>query len=291
MKAVLVGMGLALASLANAHPLGNNTVNRQAGLALSPTTLTLDYRVDIAEIPTLLATTEADTDGDGSTSKAEWARYARAYAERIHPGITLRADGAPLTLHLDAARAALASGAVGLNTLLILARFSAPLQAQAGMKLTYQDQREPEQPGWKEVYFRAASGLEVRVSDVPAASQSRNLTVYPAGMCLMCSPPRSKWASSRRRRPERRASLNPLPRVSCIRPLPLSPLPWRACRDPRLRSWRHLTARPHSRLSWCRPLARHLQCRATLRHPHTTRCPYGPSSASARITSPSAGII
>ena len=73
MKAFLVGMGLALASLANAHPLGNNTVNRQSGLALSPTTLTVDYRVDIAEIPTLLATTEADTDGDGSTSKAEWA--------------------------------------------------------------------------------------------------------------------------------------------------------------------------------------------------------------------------
>ena len=176
-------MGLALASLANAHPLGNNTVNRQAGLALSPTTLTLDYRVDIAEIPTLLATTEADTDGDGSTSKAEWTRYARAYAERIHPGIMLRADGAQLTLHLDAARAALAPGAAGLNTLLISARFSAPLQVQVqtGMKLTYQDQREPEQPGWKEVYFRAASGLEVRVSDVPAVSQSRNLTVYPVG--------------------------------------------------------------------------------------------------------------
>ena len=181
MKAFLVGMGLALASLANAHPLGNNTVNRQAGLALSPTTLTLDYRVDIAEIPTLLATTEADTDGDGSTSKAEWTRYARAYAERIHPGITLRADGAPLTLHLDAAGAALVPGAAGLNTLLISARFSAPLQVQTGMKLTYQDQREPEQPGWKEVYFRAASGFEVHVSDVPAASQSRNLTVYPAG--------------------------------------------------------------------------------------------------------------
>jgi len=181
LKAFLVGMGLALASLANAHPLGNNTVNRQAGLALSPTTLTLDYRVDIAEIPTLLATTEADTDGDGSTSKTEWARYARAYAERIHPGINLRADGAPLTLHLDAARAALTPGAAGLNTLLISARFSAPLQAQTGMRLTYQDQREPHQPGWKEVYFRAASGLEVRVSDVPAASQSRNLTVYPAG--------------------------------------------------------------------------------------------------------------
>ena len=181
MKAVLVGVGLAIASLANAHPLGNNTVNRQAGLTLSLPTMTLDYRVDVAEIPTLLATTDADTDGDGSTSKAEWASYARAYGERIQSGITLRADGAPLTLRLDAARALLAPGAAGLNTLLISARFSAPLQAQTGMRLTYQDQREPEQPGWKEVYFRAARGLEIRVSDVPTASRSRNLTVYPAG--------------------------------------------------------------------------------------------------------------
>ena len=181
MKSWLIWLGLAAASLAHAHPLGNNTVNRQAGLQLSRSAITLDYRVDIAEIPTLLATTDADTDGDGLTSSAEWASYAHAYAERIRQGITLSADGAPLGLHLDSARAVLVPGAADLNTLRISTRFSAALPPHTGMKLSYQDQREPEQPGWKEVYFRAVKPLGVRTSDVPEASRSRDLTVYPAG--------------------------------------------------------------------------------------------------------------
>lgn len=180
MNALLIWLGLAASTLASAHPLGNNTVNREAGLLLSRTAVTLDYRVDIAEIPTLLATTDADTDGDGRTSKTEWARYARVYAERIQQGVVLRADGEPLSLRLDAARASLTPGAAGLSTLLISARFSAPLQAQTGLRLTYQDQRDADQPGWKEVYFRAANGLAVRASDVPDASRSQHLTAYPA---------------------------------------------------------------------------------------------------------------
>lgn len=182
MKVFVVWMGLVVASFANAHPLGNNTVNREAGLQLSRAAITLDYRVDIAEIPTLLAITDADTDGDGSTSKAEWASYARGYSERIQQGITLRVDDAPLALRLDSARATLAPGAAGLNILRIVTRFTAPLQPQTGMKLHYQDQREPTQLGWKEVCFRTASGLAVRASDVPKASSSRNLTAYPEGV-------------------------------------------------------------------------------------------------------------
>jgi hypothetical protein len=181
LKALLIWLGLAAASLAHAHPLGNNTVNRQAGLQLSRSAIMLDYRLDIAEIPTLLATTDADTDGDGLTSNAEWASYAHAYAERIQQGITLRADGGPLALHLDSARAALVPGAAGLNTLRITTRFSAALKPHLGLKLSYQDQREPEQPGWKEVYFRVVKPLAVRATDVPEASRSRDLTVYPAG--------------------------------------------------------------------------------------------------------------
>ncbi len=181
MKSWLIWLSLVAASVAHAHPLGNNTVNRQAGIQLSRSAITLDYRLDIAEIPTLLATTDADTDGDGLTTQAEWANYADAYAKRIQQGIMLRADGGPLALHLDSARAALVPGAAGLNTLRISTRFSAPLQPQTGMKLSYQDQREPEQPGWKEVYFRAVKPLAVRASDVPQASRSGDLTAYPAG--------------------------------------------------------------------------------------------------------------
>lgn len=199
-------IGLALMSVAHAHPLGNNTVNRQAGLKLSSSGITLDYRLDIAEIPTLLATTDADTDNDGTTTKAEWTDYAHAYGQRIQQGIVLRIDGEAVPLRLDSAVASLKPGAAGLDTLLLSARLSAPLQVHSGMKLTYQDTRESEQPGWKEVFFRAANGLAVRKSNVPAASSSRNLTVYPAGDLQnvlvatvemgMVTPPKNATASA-----------------------------------------------------------------------------------------------
>ena len=68
------------AAAASAHPLGNFTVNRYAGLQLSPGRLEVDYVVDLAEIPTQQERPSIDTDGDGRLSSAElsaWARTSR----------------------------------------------------------------------------------------------------------------------------------------------------------------------------------------------------------------------
>jgi hypothetical protein len=180
MKHALFGLiALLLTGNANAHPLGNNTVNRQAGLTIARTTITLHYVVDLAEIPTLLATADADENGDGNTSVDELDRYARRYCTQIGEGVDARIDGDKLNLRLLHTQWQRMPGAAGLYTLRIEADFAAPLRARSGMKIEYRDHRHAEEPGWKEVFMSAADGLALDAADVPRASQSQDLRVYP----------------------------------------------------------------------------------------------------------------
>ena len=71
---------LAWVSGVSAHPLGNNTVNRQAHLRFAADSILVDYLVDHAEVPTLLATQTADIDADGDTTADEWNAYVRHWA-------------------------------------------------------------------------------------------------------------------------------------------------------------------------------------------------------------------
>ena len=49
--AAVVGLTLALAGTAAAHPLGNFTVNRYAGIDVAGDTIFVRYALDLAEIP------------------------------------------------------------------------------------------------------------------------------------------------------------------------------------------------------------------------------------------------
>ncbi|MYX58978.1 nickel transporter, partial [Streptomyces sp. SID8382] len=76
---VLVG-GVALVVLsagsAEAHPLGNFTVNRYDGLVVTPGTLRIDHVEDLAEIPSAQAKPEIDRDGDDALSGRELGAWA-----------------------------------------------------------------------------------------------------------------------------------------------------------------------------------------------------------------------
>ena len=70
--AALVAVGLATAGDASAHPLGNFTVNRYAGIELSGGRVYVHYSLDLAEIPTF-------QEGDAVRAPG----YARRVAERL----------------------------------------------------------------------------------------------------------------------------------------------------------------------------------------------------------------
>jgi len=177
---VLFGLAVLLASgLAHGHPLGNNTVNRQAAIQVTQDAISVRYLVDMAEIPTLLAAQEADANADGTASPTEWDAYAHRYAQHIQAGLDLTVSGKAVSLVLTQTQWTLAPGAAGLNTMRLEAHLKAPLVHFGKAGIEYLDRRFPEEQGWKEVLVKSGKGVRLLASDVPQTSRSRDLTLYP----------------------------------------------------------------------------------------------------------------
>ena len=158
---VAVAGALAVPAIAGAHPLGNFTVNRFAGIELSGDRVYVRYALDLAEIPTF-------QEGDRVR--------ARGFAARIARGLVLRIDGERARLSLVDRRVAERPGAGGLETL----RFDAVYEAdRSGSSLTFRDTNFASRIGWKEVVVAAERGAVIRRSTVPARSVSNGLRAYP----------------------------------------------------------------------------------------------------------------
>ena len=131
-RAPTVAAALALLGAAGvwAHPLGNNTVNRQSTLTVTPAAIELRYLLDLAEIPTLIETQRADRDADGKASDEEWQAHARRWAVELRPHLALALDDKPLALRLRSEGWTLVPGEAGLLTLRLEARYTAQVEAE-----------------------------------------------------------------------------------------------------------------------------------------------------------------
>lgn len=215
---------------AAAHPLGNATVNRQAALAVSPGRVSLDFRMDMAEIPSLAAEAQADANGDGTVEAAEWRREARRWAISAQAGLLLQADGRPLAWRLERAEHELGVGEAGLPLLRLHARYTAALPAGT-TRLALQDDFRPQDRGWREIWMGAADGVEV-AGAVARADRSQGLRSYPAGQ----PPPDERLAEVALRLPPpgpavraEAAAMPPVPsrtgRAQAAPPAPASSVP------------------------------------------------------------------
>ena len=119
--ALLLGFVAALAApaAANAHPLGNFTVNRFSGIELSGDRVYVKYVLDMAEIP---AFQERQKITDERV-------YERGLATRIGRGLDLRLDGRKVTLTALEHALAFPPGAAGLRTLRFEAVYAAPARS------------------------------------------------------------------------------------------------------------------------------------------------------------------
>jgi nickel/cobalt transporter (NicO) family protein len=182
---VVVGGALGLVVLAPAvafaHPLGNFTVNTYAGLAVGSDRVTVDYVVDMAEIPTFQARPMIDRNGDDAISTTEAAVFARRRCASLARGLAVSADGERLAVEArpNAASATLPVGQAGLPTLRIECGFEAPVAGAAQHTLAFADHNLTGRVGWHEV-TAVANGARIRHSDVPTHSLSARLTSYPS---------------------------------------------------------------------------------------------------------------
>ncbi|MGW1890978.1 nickel transporter [Streptomyces sp. NPDC002004] len=172
------------AASAQAHPLGNFTVNRYDGLVAAPGTLRVDHVEDLAEIPATQA-----RPGIARLGMARWARErctAAARASRV------TADGHRTALTVRASRARTRPGQAGLNTLRVECRWTAPLP-KGNVALRFHAAVDSG-PGWREVTARGDRAT-LTASDVPRTSVSGELTHYPKE--LLSSPSDRATASLR----------------------------------------------------------------------------------------------
>jgi nickel/cobalt transporter (NicO) family protein len=162
---------------AEAHPLGNFTVNHYAGIELAGSRVYVRFVLDLAEIPTFQ---------EGGRVRAPG--YAAAVARELE----LRLDGERVVLTPLTHRVSSRPGAGGLPTLRFEAIYRAP---RSGTSLELADRAFASRIGWREITVAARDGARLVDASVPAESRSDELRAYPKSLL---SSPLDVWSASAR---------------------------------------------------------------------------------------------
>ncbi|GGV20386.1 hypothetical protein GCM10010495_39500 [Kitasatospora herbaricolor] len=181
----LLGAG---APAAEAHPLGNFSVNHYTGLTVHTDHVEALAVTDTAEIPALQAAPDVDTDGDGSPSDAERAAWAGARCAETAGRLAVTSAPGPgvpagprqrLGWTVTSASFTYRPGQASLRTSRLECRLRAPLDLTGGpVALRVDTGADPTRVGWNEITARG-DGARLRGSGVPETSASDELRNYP----------------------------------------------------------------------------------------------------------------
>jgi nickel/cobalt exporter len=175
---------------ADAHPMGNFSINHYARIIPGADTVELDYIIDMAEIPTF-----QETEANGLVPKVgdpSVTAYLARQDERLKNGLVLKAGQNPLRLETVSRQAIFPSGAGGLPTMKMgfIYRARLPRRVDSTPRtLHYRDDNFPGRAGWKEVIAIDGQGAALVNSSAPGLDRSSELTNYPTD--LLHSPPQA----------------------------------------------------------------------------------------------------
>ena len=116
MKRLLLGAVLvativvATATAASAHPLGNFSVNRYAGVVIGAHAVDVDYVIDYAELPTYQMRHRYDPNDNGRADAAERDRFSATTCASLARHVELFADTQRLRTTVGGHRATLRPG-------------------------------------------------------------------------------------------------------------------------------------------------------------------------------------
>jgi ABC-type nickel/cobalt efflux system permease component RcnA len=169
---------------AQAHPLGNFTVNRYSRLEIYEDQVRLRYVLDMAEIPTFQEMSRLDLNRDGQVDDAEGNLYASTKAKELRPNLRMAVNDKTLELVLvpQSPEVLLLPGQAGLKTLRWTAWFKAALPQQAPgqqLRVVYQDDNYRDRLGWKEIVVRPSNKVFLLQSSAPSHDISNELLSYP----------------------------------------------------------------------------------------------------------------
>jgi ABC-type nickel/cobalt efflux system permease component RcnA len=165
---------LAVVASAQAHPLGNFTINRYSRIEPSGNRVYVLYVLDMAEIPTFQAKPDVEAEGESV--------YATRTAATIGRHLDLTVGGRRVALLPLRHVLAFPPGQAGLHTTRLEIVFrSAPLPAGSD-SVTYRDRNYADRIGWKEIVVQAGAGAKVSGASAPAKSISDELLSYPKNL-------------------------------------------------------------------------------------------------------------
>jgi nickel/cobalt exporter len=168
----LIAAVLAAPTTAQAHPLGNFSVNHVTTVRISEDEVQLRYLLDQAEIPTVQ---------ERSLSRSEVLTKKRAEALR---GLELSVDRRRVPLELDGrGRVSFPEGSGGLKTSRFELRLVASVDSPRSVRL--RDNTFADRVGWRAIVAAPGRGTAVR-TDVPSGDPTGGLRRYPDD--LLSSP-------------------------------------------------------------------------------------------------------
>lgn len=167
---------------AQAHPLGDFTVNHYDRIEVSEDGITVFSVLDMAEIPAFQERQTIDQDNDGQVDAAESAAYAERKAAELRSNLRLRIDGGEAALEETSRELTFPPGQGGLTTLRLEVTYNAALPGgwrAAPPRVAFEDGNDANKIGWREIVVQAGAGVAIGETDAPPEDLTQALTVYP----------------------------------------------------------------------------------------------------------------
>jgi ABC-type nickel/cobalt efflux system permease component RcnA len=160
---------VATAGGASAHPLGNFSVNRYAGLVVRAHAVDVDYVVDYAELPTYQLR---------HRYRASHARFASTTCRELATRVVVRVGSTTAGLRVTASRMALRPGQGGLDTLRLECDLHAGGDVVGARRVGFDDANFADHIGWREI-TAVGDHTTITTPGVARTSITHRLTHYP----------------------------------------------------------------------------------------------------------------
>ncbi|MBW4613113.1 MAG: sulfite exporter TauE/SafE family protein [Desmonostoc vinosum HA7617-LM4] len=170
---------------ADAHPLGNFTINHYAQVQIAPDGVGIDYVLDMAEIPAFQEINHLDINRDRKAEPVETVQYPDQKCQEVNSHLELFINKQPLALSLSKSTVEFPPGVGGLSTLRLSCNFQGPTElVGANQLIEFEDRFYPQRLGWREMTV-AANGVPIQ-GDFTSLSITNRLRDYPTE--LLSSP-------------------------------------------------------------------------------------------------------
>ncbi|MEH1778432.1 MAG: sulfite exporter TauE/SafE family protein [Nostoc sp.] len=170
---------------ADAHPLGNFTINHYAGVQVATDGVGIDYVLDMAEIPAFQEINHLDTNRDRKAEPVETVQYPEQKCQEVNSHLELLIDKHLQALSLVKSTVEFPPGVGGLSTLRLSCNFQGSTElVGANQLIEFEDKFYPQRLGWREITV-AANGVPIQGS-FTSNSITNRLRDYPTK--LLSSP-------------------------------------------------------------------------------------------------------